>query len=72
MSASPSDTALLFDVDNTLLDNDRVIGDLQSHFEREVGAECAEHYWRIFEQIRTELGHADCLAKLLQPRKQPR
>jgi len=51
-------------VDNTLLDNDRVISDLQFHLEGEVGAECAQHYWRIFEQLRTELGYADYLGAL--------
>jgi FMN phosphatase YigB (HAD superfamily) len=64
MSTSRSDTAFLFDVDNTLLDNDRVIADLQRHLERDVGTECAQHYWRIFEQLRTELGYADYLGAL--------
>jgi len=64
MSTSPSDIAFLFDVDNTLLDNDCVIADLQRHLEREVGAECTQHYWRIFEQLRTELGYADYLGAL--------
>jgi len=64
MSTSRPDTAFLFDVDNTLLDNDRVIADLQSHLEREVGAERTEHYWRIFEQLRTDLGYADYLGAL--------
>ena len=64
MSTSRSDIALLFDVDNTLLDNDRVIADLQCHLEREVGTERAQHYWRIFEQLRTELGYADYLGAL--------
>ena len=31
-------TVYLFDVDNTLLDNDRVIVDLRTHLMREVGA----------------------------------
>jgi FMN phosphatase YigB (HAD superfamily) len=54
----------LFDVDNTLLDNDRVIGDLRRHLEREVGQEHSEHYWEIFEQLRTEIGYADYLGAL--------
>lgn len=66
-------TAFLFDVDNTLLDNDRVIADLQSHLESEVGIDCAQHYWRIFEQLRTELGYADYLGALQRYRvKYPR
>ena len=64
MSAFQSDTAFLFDVDNTLLDNDRVIADLQQHLEREVGAERTQHYWSLFEQLRTELGYADYLGAL--------
>jgi len=64
MSISRWETAFLFDVDNTLLDNDRVIADLQCHLEGRVGAECAQHYWRIFERLRTELGYADYLGAL--------
>ena len=61
----PSNSVVfLFDVDNTLLDNDRVIGDLRRHLEREVGQEHSEHYWEIFEQLRTELGYADYLGAL--------
>src|ERR671931_617131 len=51
----------LFDVDNTLLDNDRVAADLKRHLEREVGH---ERYWIIFEQLRRELGYADYLGAL--------
>jgi FMN phosphatase YigB (HAD superfamily) len=54
----------LFDVDNTLLDNDRVTADLHRFLEREVGAQLAERYWTIFEQLRTELGYADYLGAL--------
>jgi FMN phosphatase YigB (HAD superfamily) len=59
MSTSRSDIAFLFDVDNTLLDNDRVIDDLQSHLEQEIGAARIRCYWALFEQLRTELGYAD-------------
>jgi FMN phosphatase YigB (HAD superfamily) len=54
----------LFDVDNTLLDNDRVTADLKRHLEREVGLERAQRYWAIFEQLRGELGYADYLGAL--------
>lgn len=54
----------LFDVDNTLLDNDRVTGDLRRYLEREVGRERAERYWAIFEELRSELGYADYLGAL--------
>lgn len=54
----------LFDVDNTLLDNDRVIADLRQHLKREVGPKDARHYWDIFERLRTKLGYADYLGAL--------
>jgi len=54
----------LFDVDNTLLDNDRVTADLKNHLEKEVGREGSQCYWSIFEQLRSELGYADYLGAL--------
>jgi FMN phosphatase YigB (HAD superfamily) len=54
----------LFDVDNTLLDNDRVIADLRKHLDGEVGPKRARQYWRIFEQLRSNLGYADYLGAL--------
>jgi FMN phosphatase YigB (HAD superfamily) len=57
-------TVFLFDVDNTLLDNDHVISDLRRYLEREVGHERNERYWMIFEELRAELGYADYLGAL--------
>ncbi len=54
----------LFDVDNTLIDNDRVIADLRRHLEREVGEEQQQRYWEIFEELRLEQGYADYLGAL--------
>jgi len=54
----------LFDVDNTLLDNDRVTADLKRHLEREVGHERQQRYWAIFEELRSQLGYADYLGAL--------
>jgi len=54
----------LIDVDDTLLDNDRVADDLKRHLTREVGAERQERYWALFEQLRQELGYADYLGAL--------
>jgi FMN phosphatase YigB (HAD superfamily) len=59
-----SDIVFLFDVDNTLLDNDRVAGDLKRHLIHEVGNASAERYWQLFEELRTELGYADYLGTL--------
>jgi FMN phosphatase YigB (HAD superfamily) len=60
----------LFDVDNTLLDNDRVIADLTKYLRREVGPKRARRYWTIFEQLRTRLGYADYLGALQRYRKE--
>ena len=57
-------TVFLFDVDNTLLDNDRVTIDLKRFLDREVGTERSAVYWKIFEELRTELGYADYLGAL--------
>jgi hypothetical protein len=54
----------LFDVDNTLLDNDRVIADLLRYLERELGKERQARYWVLFEELRAELGYADYLGAL--------
>ena len=54
----------LFDVDNTLLDNDRVAQDLRAFLEKEVGAKRSNRYWEIFEDLRGELGYADYLGAL--------
>src|SRR6478672_5234763 len=59
-----SETVYLFDVDNTLLDNDRVTRDLRTFLDHEVGAERSAAYWRLFEEIRSELGYADYLGAL--------
>jgi phosphoglycolate phosphatase-like HAD superfamily hydrolase len=54
----------LFDVDNTLLDNDAVEREYRDHLIREAGADAAERLWAIFEQLRGELGYADYLGAL--------
>jgi FMN phosphatase YigB (HAD superfamily) len=58
------DTVFLFDVDNTLLDNDAVTADLGDHLESEFGRPARERYWAIFETLRSELGYADYLGAL--------
>lgn len=63
------DVVFLFDVDNTLLDNDRVTADLRAFLEREVGAERAAEYFEIFEELRAELGYADYLGALQRYRE---
>jgi FMN phosphatase YigB (HAD superfamily) len=55
---------LLFDVDNTLLDNDAVQEDLGEHLQTEFGRPARDRYWAIFETLRSELGYADYLGAL--------
>lgn len=54
----------LFDVDNTLLDNDRIIADMKRHMRKAFGEERAKHYWEIFNAYREEMGYADYLGAL--------
>jgi polyphosphate glucokinase len=58
------DAVVLFDVDNTLLDNDRIIAELDRHLQREVGTAQARHYFELFEELRREQGYADYLGAL--------
>ena len=64
MTKLPEKIVFLFDVDNTLLDNDQVVADLMRYLEREIGSERQQRYWAYFEQLRTELGYADYLGAL--------
>jgi FMN phosphatase YigB (HAD superfamily) len=61
---APTSVVFLLDVDNTLLDNDRVSADLRRYLTREVGEERARRYWTLFEELRAELGYADYLGAL--------
>ena len=64
------DTVFLFDVDNTLLDNDRVQADLDVHIRVEHGTTARNRYWEIFEELRSELGYADYLGALDRYRRE--
>jgi FMN phosphatase YigB (HAD superfamily) len=64
MPVAAAKTVFLFDVDNTLLDNDAVQEDLSAHLAREFGTASRDRYWAIFEQLRGELGYADYLGAL--------
>jgi FMN phosphatase YigB (HAD superfamily) len=61
---APNEVVFLFDVDNTLLNNDRVLDDLLLQIEREFGAARRDRYRAIFEELRAELGYADYLGAL--------
>ena len=62
--STPDRTVFLVDIDNTLLDNDRIQADLKRHLEREFGAACRDRYWAILEQLFDELGYRDYLGAL--------
>ena len=63
-----ADIVFLIDVDNTLLDDDRIIADLREHVASEFGAASAEHYWSFIEDLRDELGYV-ALTDVLEPRQ---
>jgi phosphoserine phosphatase len=63
MSAA-AETVFLFDVDNTLLDNDRFQDDLREELTRAHGEAACTRYWAIFEELRGQLGYADYLGAL--------
>jgi len=70
LMATDNGLVFLFDVDNTLLNNDRVTSDLKRHLQEQVGLERQQCYWDIFEQLRSELGYADYLGALQRYRLQ--
>jgi FMN phosphatase YigB (HAD superfamily) len=61
---TPAPMVFLVDVDNTLLDNDRIQADLKRHLEREFGAKTRDRYWAILEALFVELGYRDYLGAL--------
>ncbi len=64
MTSAPHEVVFLLDVDNTLLDNDKVAADLSRHLTRAFGVERQRRYWALFEGLRAELGYADYLGAL--------
>src|SRR5258705_2081841 len=62
--ASSDSIVFLFDVDNTLLDNDHVVADLARYLDTHFGSESKKRYFEIFEEYRASLGYADYLGAL--------
>jgi len=60
----PQDLVFLFDVDNTLLDNDKIQLDLRNHLATNYGDKARDRYWELFEELRSELGYTDYLGAL--------
>jgi FMN phosphatase YigB (HAD superfamily) len=56
--------AFLFDVDNTLVDNDAAKNDLAAGVEQTVGGEHAARFWQIYEEVRHEREYVDYLRTL--------
>ena len=56
--------AFLFDVDNTLLDNDRFTAELTAWLDQAFGRDERERYWAIYAARREQLGYADYLGTL--------
>jgi FMN phosphatase YigB (HAD superfamily) len=54
----------LFDVDNTLLDNDALQAQLTDYLTQAFGTAVAARYWALFEELRGQLGYADYLGAL--------
>lgn len=67
--AEPTVVAL-FDVDNTLMDNDRITADLTQHLDEEIGTRGERQYWAIFEELREKLGYVDYLGALQRYRQE--
>jgi hypothetical protein len=63
-SATAPGIVFLFDVDNTLIDNDSVQADLKEHLEQAYGVAARDRYWEILEKLRSELGYVDYLGAL--------
>lgn len=55
---------ILFDVDNTLLDNDRVRDRLETVLSDALGMEPASRFWELYEQIRDDTGIVDFPASI--------
>jgi len=58
------DVVFLFDVDNTLLDNDMVQAELKSHLAEAYGPAARDRYVAILGQLVNELGYTDYLGAL--------
>ena len=59
----------LIDVDDTLLDDGRVLADLRRHLRKEVGRDGEQRYWQVLQRLHRSLGYADYLGALQQYRQ---
>lgn len=60
----------LFDVDNTLFDNDRFREDLRERLQAAHGDRASARYWKIMDELWDELGYMDYLGALERLRRE--
>src|SRR5579872_3461105 len=60
----------LFDVDNTLFDNDRFREDLREWLEAAHGHRASARYWQIMDELWDKLGYMDYLGALERLRRE--
>ncbi|HRH87423.1 MAG TPA: HAD family hydrolase [Rubrivivax sp.] len=65
-----NDCVFLVDVDNTLLDNDRIQAELRQHLELTYGAACRDRYALFLQQLSDTLGYRDYLGALQRYRNE--
>ena len=61
---SAAGAVFLFDVDNTLLDNDRIQHDLRERLQAAHGERVCARYWEIFEEQWGAVDYADYFGAL--------
>ena len=69
-SPATADVVYLLDIDNTLLDGDRMVADLRLHLESEFSIASAQRFWSALETLRAEFGFVDFLGALQRYRSQ--
>ena len=62
----PNSTVFLVDVDDTLLDNDRIQDDMKRFVADQFGPESRDRFWEIQEHLFQKLGYRDYLGALQQ------
>jgi FMN phosphatase YigB (HAD superfamily) len=67
---APHPIVFLVDVDNTLVDNDRIQQDLKDHLDGSFGRAARERYWSILEDLFAELGYRDYIGALERYRRE--
>ncbi|MFN2465530.1 MAG: HAD family hydrolase [Candidatus Dormibacteria bacterium] len=60
----------LIDIDNTLIDNDRVKADMEAQIRQLAGPSGSEDFWNLYEEVREELDYVDLPITLARFRAQ--